>query len=77
MTYEIALRAGLELLRSLIAMIVPYTAIAIIVLFRSEIRSTLARMGRRRLLGGYRRPGSVDEILLALRTLSETKTGAL
>jgi diadenylate cyclase len=76
-TYEIALRAGLELLRSLIASIAPYTAIAIIVLFRSEIRSTLARLGRRRLLGGYRRPGSMDEIVLALGTLSDSRTGAL
>lgn len=76
-TYEIALRAGLELLRSMIASLAPYTAIAIIVLFQSEIRSTLARLGRRRLLGGYRRPGSIDEILLALRALAESKTGAL
>jgi diadenylate cyclase len=76
-TYEVALRAGLELLRSLLALLAPYTAIAIIVLFQGEIRSTLARLGRRRLLGGYRRPESIDEILLALRYMSETRTGAL
>lgn len=75
--YEIALRAGLELLRSLLALVAPYTGIAIIVLFQSEIRSTLARLGRRRLLGGYRRPESIDEILLALRALSDSRTGAL
>ena len=76
-TYQVALRAGLELLRSLLASLAPYAGIAIIILFQSEIRRTLARLGRRRLLGGYRRPESMDEILLALRSLSETRTGAL
>src|SRR5438477_5947565 len=63
-TYEIALRTGLEALRSILASLAPYTAIAIIVLFQSEIRRTLARLGRKRLFGGYRRPESSDEILL-------------
>src|SRR2546423_4957228 len=54
--YEIAVRAGLEALRSMLASLAPYTAIAIIVLFQSEIRRTLARLGRKRLFGGYRRP---------------------
>jgi len=76
-TYQIASRAGLELLRSLIASLAPYAGIAIIILFQSEIRRTLARLGRRRLFGGFQRPESMDEILLALRTLSETRTGAL
>jgi diadenylate cyclase len=75
--YEIALRAGLDALQSLLSSLVPYTAITIIILFRSEIRRTLARFGRRRLLGGYRQPESMDEILLALRSLSEDRTGAL
>jgi diadenylate cyclase len=76
-TYQIALRAGLELLRSLIASLTPYAGIAIIILFQSEIRRTLARLGRRRLFVGFQRPESMDEILLALRTLSDTRTGAL
>jgi diadenylate cyclase len=75
--YQIAIRAGLEALRSLLASLAPYTAIAIIVLFQSEIRRTLARLGRRRLMGGYRRPESADEILLALSSLSADRTGAL
>lgn len=75
--YEISLRAGLEALRTLLSSLAPYTAIAIIVLFQSEIRRTLARLGRRRLLGGFQRPESIDEILLALRTLSEDHIGAL
>jgi diadenylate cyclase len=76
-TYEIALRTGLEALRSLLASLAPYTAIAIIVLFQSEIRRTLARLGRKRLFGGYRRPESTAEILLALGSMSREQTGAL
>ena len=69
---------GLEALRSLLSLIVPYSAIAIIVLFQSEIRRTLARIGRKNWLGrGFRRPQSTDEILLALSTLSEKRMGAL
>jgi diadenylate cyclase len=76
-TYEIALRTGLEALRSLLSSLAPYTAIAIIVLFQSEIRRTLARLGRKRLFGGYRSPESTAEILLALSSLSRDRTGAL
>jgi diadenylate cyclase len=75
--YEVALRTGLEALRSLLASLAPYTAIAIIVLFQSEIRRTLARLGRKRLFGGYERPQSTDEILLALSSLARDHTGAL
>lgn len=77
LAYEIAQRAGLEATRSLLASLAPYTAIAIIVLFQSEIRRTLARLGRKRLFGGYQRPESTDEILLALSSLSRDHTGGL
>jgi diadenylate cyclase len=71
-------RLGLEALHSVLAFIVPYTAIALIILFQSEIRRTLARIGRKRLFGGgFRRPEATDEILLALAVLSQNKTGAL
>lgn len=76
-TYEVALRTGLEALRSLLASLAPYTAIAIIVLFQSEIRRTLARLGRKRLFGGYRSPEFTAEILLALGSMSRERTGAL
>jgi diadenylate cyclase len=75
--YQVAVFAHLEALRSLLSSLAPYSAIAIIVLFQSEIRRTLARLGRRRLLGGYQRPESTDEILLALSALSRDKVGAL
>jgi diadenylate cyclase len=75
--YEIALRTGLEALRTILASLAPYTAIAFIVLFQSEIRRTLARLGRKRIFGGYRSPESIAEILLSLSALSRDKTGAL
>src|SRR5579863_844741 len=75
--YQIAVRAHLEALRSLLSSLAPYSAVAIIVLFQSEIRRTLARLGRKRIFGGYQRPESTDEILLALTALSQDKTGAL
>ncbi len=78
--YTVALWAGLEALRTVLSFIVPYLGLAIIVLFQSEIRRTLARLGRKRwfgLGGGYRDPESVNEILLAAETLSAQKIGAL
>lgn len=76
--YAVAVWMGLEALRSLLSYIVPYTAIAVIILFQSEIRRTLARIGRKRWFGkGFKRPESVDEILLALGRLSQQKAGAL
>src|SRR5271156_1249674 len=53
--YQIAVRAHLDALRSMLSSLAPYSAIAIIVLFQSEIRRTLARLGRKRLFGGYQR----------------------
>ncbi|MGA3018952.1 MAG: diadenylate cyclase CdaA [Bryobacteraceae bacterium] len=78
--YAVALWAGLEALRTVLSFIVPYLGLAIIVLFQSEIRRTLARLGRKRwfgLGGGYRDPESVTEILLAVETLAGQKIGAL
>jgi diadenylate cyclase len=53
-------------------------AVAVIVLFQSEIRRTLARIGRTRLFGPrFRRREIIEEILLALNKLSDERTGAL
>ena len=49
--YGLAVWAGLEALRSVLSFIVPYLGLAIIVLFQSEIRRTLARLGRKRWFG--------------------------
>jgi len=77
LTYQVAVQAHLEALRTLLSALAPYSAIAIIILFQSEIRRTLARLGRKRLFGGYQRLQSTDEILLALSSMSRDKIGAL
>jgi len=72
--------SGLEALRALLSFIVPYTGIAIIVLFQSEIRRTLARLGRKRWLGlggEYRNPESLSEIMMAVEQLAQQRVGAL
>lgn len=71
---------GLELLRSILATLAPYSIFALIVLFQSEIRRLLARIGRRGWLSWgsqLHRRESTDDILLALEQLARTRTGAL
>lgn len=78
--YGIAVLTHLELLRSVLAALAPYTAIALIVMFQSELRRLLARIGRSRWLGlgsQLERRELADEILLAIGTMAEEKTGAL
>jgi diadenylate cyclase len=78
--YLIAVWAKLELLRTVLAALAPYTAIALIVMFQSEIRRLLARIGRSRWLGlggQLERREMVDEIILAIEQMAEWKTGAL
>ena len=67
--YALASWAGLEALRSLLSFIVPYIGLAIIVLFQSEIRRTLARIGRKNWFGlapGFRAPEALSEIMMAV-----------
>src|ERR1043165_7964942 len=78
--FALATWAGLEALRSLLSFIVPYIGLAIIVLFQSEIRRTLARIGRMNWFGfgkGFRGPEALSEILLAVDQFAQAKTGAL
>jgi diadenylate cyclase len=80
LVYLMALALQLELLRTLLATLAPYTAFAMIVMFQSEIRRLLARLGKQRLIGfGSRlqRRETVDEILLALQQLGQQKIGGL
>jgi diadenylate cyclase len=69
----------LELLRTILATLAPYTAFALIVMFQSDLRRILARIGRRRFQGfsHLERREVADEILLALSQLSQQKVGAL
>src|SRR5579863_7823303 len=78
--YLIALWAHLELLRSVLAGLAPYTAFALIVMFQSEIRRLLARIGRFRWLGlegQLERREIADEIILAVQHMIDSKIGAL
>ncbi len=78
--YSVAAWVGLEALRSVLETIVPFLGLAIIVLFASEIRRTLARIGRKRWFGlarGYRAPEAVSEIQMAVELLAQQQIGAL
>ena len=78
--YWVALRLHLELLRGVMATLAPYFVIAIIVLFQSEIRKVLARLGRIRWLGlggQLERREVADDILLAVEQMAEARVGAL
>lgn len=80
LTYVLSVFAGLTVLRSILETLAPYTAFALIVMFQSEIRRMLARIGERRWVGfGSRLQAreANDEILLAVSTLAAHKTGAL
>lgn len=71
---------GLELLSSILSTLAPYTAFTLVILFQSEIRRVLARIGRSKLFGfsdQLERRESAEEILLAIQYLSQTQTGAL
>jgi diadenylate cyclase len=77
--YGISSWAGLEATRTLLSFIVPFMGLAAIVLFQSEIRRTLARLGRKRwlgLAGGYRGPDS-GEVVLAMEQFAAQRIGAL
>jgi diadenylate cyclase len=78
--YLAAVWAHLDLLRSVLAGLAPYTAFALIVMFQSEIRRLLSRIGRFRWLGlegQLERREIADEIMLAVQALIDGRTGAL
>jgi len=78
--YLIAVWVHLDLLRSVLAGLAPYTAFALIVMFQSEIRRLLSRIGRFRWLGlegQLERREVADEIMLAVQALIDSRTGAL
>ncbi|WP_321477131.1 diadenylate cyclase CdaA [uncultured Paludibaculum sp.] len=78
--YVVSVFAGLTVLRSILETLAPYTAFALIVMFQSEIRRLLARIGERRWVGFGSRLETrevTDEILLAVTHLAAQKIGAL
>lgn len=78
--YVIAEAFGLDLIRTILSSIAPYAPFALVVMFQSEIRRMLARIGRRRWLtigGRLQKREFTEELVLAFDQLSQTKTGAL
>jgi diadenylate cyclase len=77
--YGAAVWVKLDVLRTILATLAPYTAIALIVMFQSELRRMLARLGRRPFLGisQLERREVAQEILLAITNLAQKKIGAL
>ena len=77
--YGVAVWAKLEVLRTILATLAPFTAIALIVMFQAELRRMLARLGRRPFLGisQLERREVTQEILLAITHLAQKKIGAL
>jgi len=78
--YFAAQRARLEMTEWLITNVLPYAAIALIVLFQPEIRAGLARAGRNpfwRRFAGDGLLDSQDDIVLAIRHFAQHRTGAL
>jgi len=77
--YAIAVWAKLDLLHTILATLLPYTPIALIVMFQAELRRALARLGRRPFLGisQLERRELSQEVVLAVGRLSQTKVGAL
>ena len=82
--YLVAVWLHMELLRTVLSAMAPYSAIALIVIFQSEIRGWLARLGRFRwsgLGGRLERREVVEEVLLAVEQMTgqraDVRTGAL
>jgi diadenylate cyclase len=77
--YGGAIFLRLELLRTILALLAPFTPIALIVMFQAELRRMLARLGRRPFLGisQLERRELTQEVVLAVNQLAQRKIGAL
>ena len=69
----------LTTLNWLISTLLPYAVFALIVVFQSEIRQALARLGRKLTFrtGGSSEADAYDDIVLAANLFSQNQTGAL
>lgn len=82
--YLVSVWFGLQLLGTVLAGLAPLAPFAFVVMFQSELRGYLTRLGRIRLggrwmtLGGHlERREIVDEIMLAIEQFTEQRIGAL
>jgi diadenylate cyclase len=72
--------AGLETVSWIFTNIVPYFVLVVVVIFQSEIRRALARIGQALFFSSFssiNRNELYDEIVLAVNTLASNQTGAL
>ena len=78
--YVVAVLARLEMVRTVLEALAPYTAFALIVMFQSELRRMLARLGERPwwgVRGRFHTREVGDEIMLAVGHLAQHSVGAL
>lgn len=83
--YVAAIWLDLDLLASVLSYLAPYGIFAFIVMFQSELRAYLTRLGRVRwirggwmtLSGRLERREIVEELLLAIEQMAEKRIGAL
>jgi diadenylate cyclase len=78
--YEGARWAQFEMVQWLMASVLPYVAIALIVLFQPEIRRALARLGRNLTFARFSSGGAAsvfDDVVLAAGYFSQNRIGAL
>ncbi len=80
LAYWLSSLLDLETVNWMLRTLLPYVVFGIIVVFQAEIRKVLAQLGKTPLLGAFqaqKTDGVIDEVVLAMTTLSAGKTGAI
>ena len=78
--YLFARRVGLVTVTTILDSVLAYLAVIVVIIFQSDIRRALARMGRRPLLRGQRtakETQTIEEVIKAAGTLAQKRIGAL
>jgi uncharacterized protein (TIGR00159 family) len=78
--YLFARRVGLVTVTTILDSVLAYLAVIVVIIFQSDIRRALARMGRRPLLRGQRtakETQTIEEVIRAAGTLAQKRIGAL
>lgn len=78
--YLFARRIGLVTVTTILDSVLAYLAVIVVIIFQSDIRRALARMGRRPLLRGQRtakETQNMEEVIKAAGTLAQKRIGAL
>lgn len=78
--YLLARRVGLVTITTLLDSVLAYLAVIVVIIFQSDIRRALARMGRRPLWRGQRtakETQTLEEVVKAASALAQKRIGAL